>query len=482
MKKGVGKLNAPIVMHLVSRKRFFNAANYLLRVSTASKRFLVGMRRWRPFSTMLIPHGIRLPKISRVALLLGVMMFCAIPLLALGDPAPNSGDEDFGQYLLNHQSDLAPFFAKNGSQLLTLAVPLLLAWIGKILFFAFLAGWAVDVVLGRGFAYLFAPRLAPVKPNLTYATGRLALTIVVMILLGASVIAAAGSPQLEAILIILLFSFILISAVLQIGWIHYLYKTNLAISSLFYLTLVVVHGFLTLAISGPLAGAGASPAAVAFMTQTVTPKIEAEIRTVNEELASVAPARNQAAEEAARLQDQIDQSRAEQIEVQKQIDTARNSESYLYSQIVKIHARGDLTAARDQFTAFLGRFPHGALTGLAQGQLVQITSELAALDAQRQQASAAKVRLAARAQASLLARAQKGQATLSELRETLLGKTRAEVSALFGSPSETASDRWGFRRQMVLNPLTNEKSGLAVYFTDGLVQGVDYYYGTGEAR
>jgi hypothetical protein len=63
------------------------------------------------------------------------------------------------------------------------------------------------------------------------------------------------------------------------------------------------------------------------------------------------------------------------------------------------------------------------------------------------------------------------------MRRVLIGKSRAEVSALFGPPTETASDRWGFAQRMIVNPLTNEKSGLAVYFNDGAVQSVDYYYG-----
>ena len=39
---------------------------------------------------------------------------------------------------------------------------------------------------------------------------------------------------------------------------------------------------------------------------------------------------------------------------------------------------------------------------------------------------------------------------------------------------ETASDTWGYSRQMIVNPLTNEKHGLMVYFAEGIVQSVDY--------
>jgi hypothetical protein len=45
---------------------------------------------------------------------------------------------------------------------------------------------------------------------------------------------------------------------------------------------------------------------------------------------------------------------------------------------------------------------------------------------------------------------------------------------LFGAPSDTASDQWSYRRQMILNPLTGEHTGLIIYFNEGFVQSVDY--------
>ena len=93
----------------------------------------------------------------------------------------------------------------------------------------------------------------------------------------------------------------------------------------------------------------------------------------------------------------------------------------------------------------------------------------------KQQTQAAQARTAAQDRANLLARAARGEVTLSEMRHALLGKSRDSVSALLGQPTEIASNRWGFSQQMILNPITNEKSGLAVYFNEGLVQSVDYY-------
>jgi hypothetical protein len=202
------------------------------------------------------------------------------------------------------------------------------------------------------------------------------------------------------------------------------------------------------------------------------------VTSSRQELAASAPADDQSATEAAQLQAQIDQDKSEEITVSQEIQDQKNSEQYLFSQIAKLHARGDLTAARDQFAALLARDANGPLTGLIRGQLTQVNNEIAAQQVQKQQAAAQTAQAAAEARADLLARAGRGQVTLSEMRRVLLGKSRADVSALFGPPTETASDRWGFRRQMILNPITNEHTGLAIYFFEGLVQSVDYYHGS----
>jgi hypothetical protein len=40
-----------------------------------------------------------------------------------------------------------------------------------------------------------------------------------------------------------------------------------------------------------------------------------------------------------------------------------------------------------------------------------------------------------------------------------------------------ASGRWGYGAKMLVDPMTNQQFGLAVYFVEGVVQSVDYYYG-----
>jgi hypothetical protein len=42
-----------------------------------------------------------------------------------------------------------------------------------------------------------------------------------------------------------------------------------------------------------------------------------------------------------------------------------------------------------------------------------------------------------------------------------------------------ADSNWGYVKRMITDPQDNQTHGLTVVFADGLVQGVDYYYGVG---
>jgi hypothetical protein len=403
-------------------------------------------------------------------------------LPAMADGAnPPPAREDFGQYLVDHQADLAPFFEKNAGDLLKQAVPLLMGLSGWIIVLTMLAGWVIDLLLSRGFAYFFAPAFAGLKRSIAYATGRLVLSVIYTVLMGVAVIVSLGLLHAGAIIATAIFILLVVGLAAQIVWILYLYRTDVPISAAFYLTIIVTHAIVGLLISTPLIVAQGSGLATQFMDRAVAPKLRAEVESTRHELAAARSSCNDARSKVADVQNQIDQAGTDQQQLTREIEQKKNSDAYVFSQIAKVRAQGDLNSARDQFAAFLAKFPSSSLAGTARAQLTQIDADLAAQAAQKAQKEADDVRAAAQAQADLLARAAKGEVTLSEMRQVLLGKTRAQVSSLFGLPNETASDSWAYRQQMIVNPLTNEKHGLMVYFLEGTVQSVDYY-GNGDSR
>jgi len=416
--------------------------------------------------------------LSASVLVLWLAAAC-LPLQADGTNAvpvqPAAADaEDFGQYLVDHQSDLAPFFTKNAGDLFKLAVPLAMGMMGWVILFTMLVGWIVDVLLSRAYAFFFAPVFADLKRAAIYATGRLFLSFVYTCLMGLAIVFSLGLAHAGIVIALAVLLLLLVACAAQIVWILYLYRTDFTISAVFYIAIIVAHFIVGFLITGPILGSRAPSAATNFVDDAITPRLEAEAQSTKHELAGAKSALDATRAKAADFQDQIAQAQTEEEQLHKEIEEKKNSDIYILSQIIKTRSGGDLASARDQLLAFQGKFPSSSLNALARTQLAEIDTQLAVAEVEKKQEEADATRAAAQARADLLARAGKGEVTLSEMRQALIGKTRAQVSGLLGLPSETASDSWGYRQQMILNPLTNEKHGLMVYFTEGIVQSVDY--------
>jgi hypothetical protein len=420
------------------------------------------------------------PRLAGVGLAFLILLLClgasSLPLLADGAPAPppGTGGEDFGQYLADHQGDLAPFFQQNAGRLFKLGVPLLMAMMGWVVLFTLLAGWAIDVILSRGFAMVFAPAFIGMKRCLIYATGGLCLSFVYVCLLGIAMIFSQKMPHGGIVLAGMLVLLFLVAVAAQIVWVISIYRTTFGVSAGFYLGLIVVHALVGVLIAASIVNWRASSVATDFVDQQITPGLRAEAESTKRELAAIDSSRNTSRTKVADLRNQLAQAQTEADQLRQEIVEKKNSDIYVLSEILRARARDDLDAARDQLTGFVAKFPSSPLNPAARAQLAEVDGQLAAEAAEKKQGDAEAARAAAQARASLLARAAKGDVTLSEMRQALIGKTRAQVTSMLGLPSETASNTWGYRQQMIVNPLTNERHGLMVYFAEGMVQSVDY--------
>ena len=399
----------------------------------------------------------------------------AAPVQAAPAAAATSSDSGFGKYLSDNMDYLTPFFDKHGDELITQGLPLALAVIGNIILLNLLIGWIFDVGIGYGFSVWFAPAYAKLKRALIYGAARLLLDIGLgiiggLVLIGMSMI----NPYLVIFGVLLM---IVVTLIAETILINMVYRTNTAVSAVFYLCLIMVHLIIGGLVSGPLIKSRVAMMMSQFIGKNVTTQLNASIAESKHDLSVAQQADDKIKADLADVQNRLDQANTEQTRLLNEIEARKNSEDYIFAGIVRLHAQGDLTAARDQFTAFLSKFPSGTREIAVKAQLTQIQSEIAVKDAQQKKADADAAQAKAEARADLLARAGKGEVTLSEMRQALLGKTRGEVTDLFGPPSETASDRWGYSQKMIVNPVTKQKYGLAIYFNEGSVQSVDYYYG-----
>jgi hypothetical protein len=421
-----------------------------------------------------VPAWLRVPAAAG-ALLLAT----ALPLLAdtTNAPAvvPPVSNSDFGQYLADHQDDLAPFFTQNSQVLVQELVPVLLGLLGHVFLIAFLVGWLINIMLARGFTSFFAPLYAKPRHAIIYSTGELILGLVCAALLIFVVVTFPVMVRSESHLILLALSFLLAPYAVHVVWVSYAFRTSLSLSASFYLGVLLVHALTIFMIVAPLLGGQAPSVLIAYVDHSIVPRLQAEAEATRHEALAAQAQRDETSSALTSAQAQLAQAETDEQTLQKQIEDRKNSEAFLLTRIAQVRAQGDLNAARTQLGNLVTRFPNGPLTETVRAQLTDLDNEIATRDAKKTEADADSARLADLARTDLLHRASRGEVTLSEMRRVLVGKPLSEVKAMFGLPSAIASDRWGFAQQMIYNPLNERKSGLAIYFSDNIVQGVDYF-------
>jgi hypothetical protein len=398
----------------------------------------------------------------------------ALPLMAQTATPAADDTGDFGQYVVNHQDTLAPFFTKNAGDFFRLAIPALIGLAGWVIFISMVVGWGLDVLMSRAYAFFYAPAFADWKRAIIYATGSLFLSFLYAALLGLVIVVLLGIPQAQVFILLAVLVLGIVAIAAQIVWIIYMFRTTLGITILFYIAVAVVHVVATSLISGPVMGSRASPDITNFVDNAVTPRVQAEAKSTREQLASVTGGRDSAQTKVTESQEEITQAESQQANLAKEIEEKKNSDIYTLAQLIKERARGELDSAREGLAAFPGKFPGSSLLPQAREQLDAVNGQIATNQAQRKQEEADEARVEAQNRADLLARAAKGQATLSQMRPALIGKSRAQVKDLLGPPSDTGPDQWNYQQQMIVNPLTGEQTGLTVFFSEGMVQTIDY--------
>jgi hypothetical protein len=343
-----------------------------------------------------------------------------------------------------------------------------------VIFISMVVGWGLDVLMSRAYAFFYAPAFADWKRAIIYATGSLFLSFLYAALLGLIIVVLLGLPQAQVFILLAVLVLFLVALAAQIVWVIYMFRTTLGISVLFFIAVFVVHVVAFCLISGPVMGSRASPDATNYVDGVVTPRLQADAKETRAQLATVTGGAESAQAKVTESQEEITQAESQQANLAKEIEEKKNSDIYTLAQLLKERARGELDSAREGLIAFPGKFPGSPLLAQAREQLDAVNGQIAANQAQRKQEEADQVRADAQNRADLLARAAKGQATLSQMRQALIGKSRAQVKDLLGPPSDTGPDQWNYQQQMIVNPLTSEQTGLTVFFSEGIVQTIDY--------
>lgn len=390
------------------------------------------------------------------------------------DPSPS----DSAAFLAQHQGELALFFNQHGSAILKESLPICVSVAGHLLLVTALAGWLIDIPLSWGFSTIFAPAYAKFTRALVYASGRLTLALLCSVVLTFSALLGINAgAALAAFLVVAVLS--VPAVVLQVCWVSYQYRTRPQPSLLFYCGLLLAHGLVLLILIPTLFSAQVGGAFARVIDQSVVPALQADTRQVQRDASADLSLRDSAQAASTALSQRLAQDQAAERDLENRIAANKDSPAVIFSRLVLQRAQGDLAGAGTNLAEFIRRYPNDPHAGPARGELTAVNQALAEQQRLAQARQAANTAAEAQARAQLLAKLAAGHATLSEVRRALIGKTTGDVAALFGPPTERGADRWGYGRRMVFDPETSESLGLTVVFFEGLVQGVDYYYGVG---
>jgi len=410
------------------------------------------------------------------------LVFAALLAFALGaawvaaKPAAPTSSPDFPAYFAQHQDEVVPFLEQNACATLKDGLHILVGVGGNLLLVTALFGWVLDVPLSWGFSTVFAPAYGKLTRALVYACGRLVLALMMTVILSfAALIGVNAGAGLPALMIVGVLA--IPAIVVQVFWINFLYRTPSFNSVLFYFVLLAAHTLIFVILVPTMFSQQVDTAITQYMNQSVVPCLRTEADKTHLLSAGLAAKRDAVQSHVTDLQSRITQDQSDEQDLQKQIDARKNAPAIQFARLVLLRAQGNLADAEKGFADFIAKNPDDSHADAARGPVNAINEALKAQLALERQQQAEIARAAAQARTALLARAAAGQATLSEMRHALIGKSRAEVLAFLGAPSETGADRFGYGKRMVIDPDTRESRGLTVVFSEGFVQGVDYYYG-----
>lgn len=392
--------------------------------------------------------------------------------------------EDFGHYLAEHQEALRPVFYKYAPEWSHEAFPIFVNMEAPVLAVLLTILFFLDLVLGRLYAAYFAPAQATLRHSFYFALCNLVQIIISLVIFFVLVFLAVqniANGTASALYLLLGFLVLLASLLFYVVLIVYFYRTGvmsaLGLMILFISAAIIINIPACFIILPIYHKTTPHSTMVDFINNNVSPKILVEAEASKTAYATAEQSRFNIQKQVDENQAKIYQIQSQTAELQKKITDWLQSDSYALSQIGPIRSRGDLLQAEKAYQDFLTKFPTSSYDDLVKTQLTEVSAAYAAQQLAQQQAATKAAQDAAAYQASLLERVKTNGVSLSELHQFLLGKSREQVKELFGSPTETASDRWGYSQVIAMNPMTNQKYGLAITFEEGVVQSLDYYYG-----
>jgi hypothetical protein len=196
------------------------------------------------------------------------------------------------------------------------------------------------------------------------------------------------------------------------------------------------------------------------------------LTSTREDLSTTARALEAANESSGEIKKALAERDAQIQTVKAEIEALKKREEFVFASISALQQEGQAAVALSRYEQFIRDYPNSPLTLHAMRVVAERTATLQR-DAKRRLDSSDP----SRPDGKLAKLFQEGLSTPQELAPLLKGKTRAQVLALLGRPSQTFADGadLGYADRAI-NPATGKKGMLIIAFQSDIVSSLRLEY------
>jgi hypothetical protein len=392
--------------------------------------------------------------------------------------------ETFEQFLAQHPQRVEAFWSRYGTDIIRASAPQWVKIAAHLALFVLLFNFVVSLAGGWICSKITIPLKATWKNALIFALAETGAWVVFGILVYALAhLMFVGDPTNISwgyvILLVVLSPILAIG--LTLGATFFVYRVKLGqcvvYTLIFFGVSVVLNGI------GALMGSSVLSSNTSFVAsnygepilmQAVLPYVQQEVRIVRDERDELVRQRDEATRKLEKLESRLAQLKQEEIVLQRQLSEKEKSDEVIYAELGKLADRPDLSKALTAYENFLKERPQTPMRPIVEKQIETLKETIASRQQQKEKSLAEAAMAAARELAEFKAKYSQGEATLSDVRKFVLNKSRTEVTAILGPPSETAANAFLYSKEMVTDPVAGRKRAFWVMFEQGVAQTVKY--------
>ncbi len=382
--------------------------------------------------------------------------------------------DDFATFVADHQTELSKLVDGFGTEWVRNLTWAILIFFGKFLIISLIVSFILDVLIAKGFSMIIAPTLQSFQRALVWAGSRFIVYFIYAFCIVA-IFSAFAATKSGLLFFLLTIALILVTFGLLTVATSMIYQLSLGVAMAVTLSVTLLEMAMNYFVMIPLQRTYLTEGLQNVIRENFVVKVQFETERLAPQLKQAQADLDDANNAKSSLESSIDTDHKRAADFKILIEQRKKSDEFALARIAELRADGKLEEAQKEYKQFPNEFPKSPLLDVVATDLQEVTDELAQQAQQLAKQKAEDDAMKAEKEKELLAKMAHGMATLSDMRNRLLGMTRDQVKAYLGTPDGVESEEWGYSKKIIFDRAHNIHCGLAVVFMDNQVQTVDYY-------